>query len=125
MRPRHEIPTHLGVEDKAFYGLTARQVMYLMVGLSAGYALWNAWPHLPLALHAGLSAVPLVLGLIFALIRPHGRGLDAWAFVALHYLALPKLSVWRPGDYGSGGHEPSQPGWEELTPQLSWREETP
>ena len=125
MRHRHEIPTHLGIEDKAFYGLTARQVMYLIVGLSASYALWNHWPHLPLLLHAGLSTIPLLLGLTFALVRPHGRGLDAWAFVALHYLAMPKLSVWRPGERRSDGGELSQPGWEELTPQLSWREETP
>ena len=124
MPQRHEIPTHLGVEDKAFYGLTARQVMYLIVGLSAGYALWNALPHLPLLVHGGLSAIPLVLGLIFALVRPHGRGLDAWAFVALHYLALPKVSVWRPDERGSDGRDPSQPAWEELTPQLSWREKT-
>ena len=30
-RRRHEIPTHLNVEDKAFVGLSVRQLMNLIV----------------------------------------------------------------------------------------------
>ena len=33
---RHEIPTHLNAEDRAFYGLTARQLMWLTVGCAGG-----------------------------------------------------------------------------------------
>ena len=51
---RHEIPTHLDVEDRAFYGLTARQVMWLTVGCAGGYGLWAQWPDLP----AGHCASP-------------------------------------------------------------------
>ena len=53
-RHRHEIPTHLNVEDKAFYGFSARQVMYVTVGLSGSYALWNQWPGVPLLLRLTL-----------------------------------------------------------------------
>ena len=41
---RHEIPTHLNVEDRAVYGLSVRQLTYLVVGSSGGYQLWSAWP---------------------------------------------------------------------------------
>ena len=34
---RHEIPTHLNVEDKAFAGLTMRQLMTAAVGLGLAY----------------------------------------------------------------------------------------
>ena len=90
---RHEIPTHLNVEDKAFYGLTARQVMLLIAGASSGYGLWNQWPDLPMALRIALAVSCLVLAAAIAFVRPYGRGLEEWAFVALHYLTLPKTSV--------------------------------
>jgi hypothetical protein len=34
---RHEIPTHLNVGDKAFVGLTMRQLMTVAVGLGLSY----------------------------------------------------------------------------------------
>jgi hypothetical protein len=34
---RHEIPTHLNVEDKAFAGLTMRQLMTVAIGLAVAY----------------------------------------------------------------------------------------
>ena len=60
-RRRHEIPTHLNVEDKAFVGLSVRQLMNLIVGLSTAYALWNDWPDLPLPVRAGLAVVCLLV----------------------------------------------------------------
>jgi hypothetical protein len=122
-RQRHEIPTHLDVEDRAIYGLTIRQVMYLTVGAAGGYGLWNQWPGLAQPLCALLVAVPVVLALIFALFRPAGRPLDEWIFVVFHHLALPKRSVWRVrepdgADWSSGGA-----CWEELRPELAWQEE--
>ncbi len=123
MTRRHEIPTHLNVEDRAFYGLTIRQVMYLIVGGAGGYELWNQWPALPLVIRALLVAPPLLLALIVALVRPRGRSLDEWFFVALHYAAAPKLSVWRPHEPESENRHRDEAGWEELTPQIAWREE--
>lgn len=122
MPPRHEIPTHLDVEDRAFYGLTIRQVMELTVGAAGGYSLWNQWPDLLIPIRATLVAGPLVLALTFALLRPAGRPLDEWIFIALHHLALPKRTVWRvreldSADWHSGGID-----WEELKPELAWQE---
>lgn len=123
MPRRHEIPTHLNVEDRAIYGLTIRQVMYLTVGGAGGYALWNQWPDLPLALRGAIVVPCLLLAVIVALIRPFGRGLDEWLFVALHHLAVPKASVWRPREPDTSPIHETDGGWEELTPALLWKEE--
>jgi len=120
---RHEIPTHLNVEDRAFYGLTIRQVMYLTVGGAGAYALWNQWPALPLVMR-GVLVVPIViLALTFALVRPAGRSLDEWVFIALHHVATPEVSVWRPRDPDLVAWDTSGTEWEELKPQLAWQEE--
>ncbi|MBV9279174.1 MAG: PrgI family protein [Chloroflexi bacterium] len=119
---RHEIPTHLDVEDRAFYGLTIRQVMYLTVGGSCAYALWTQWPALPLVLRGAMVAPIVILALVFALVRPAGRGLDEWAFVALHHLGTPKVSTWRPREPDLSAWDMPGSEWEELKPQLAWRE---
>jgi hypothetical protein len=117
---RHEIPTHLSVEDKAFYGLTARQVMLLIAGTSSGYGLWNQWPDLPMPLRIGLAASCVVLASAIAFVRPYGRGLEEWAFVALHYLTLPKTSVWRPREIDVNESNEAETTWAELTPRIRW-----
>jgi hypothetical protein len=120
---RHEIPTHLNVEDKAFFGLAVRQVMVLTVGLSAGYGLWTGWPELPVALRGGLALVGLSIAVILALVRPCGRGLEDWLFVVLHYHRTPRIAVWRPrepvGDAGGG-----EDAWAASAPALAWKEES-
>jgi hypothetical protein len=96
---RHEIPTHLGVRDKLVLGLSARQVMVVLAGLAAAHATWTRLGDLPwLPLPARLAAACAVVALFasVAVIRPQGRGLDAWAFALARYAALPKFSVWRP-----------------------------
>lgn len=117
---RHEIPTHLNVEDKAFYGLTARQVMVLIAGASSGYGLWNQWPALPMALGIGLVVSCVVLAAAIAFVRPHDRGLEEWAFVALHYVTLPKTSVWRPRDIADNHRHEAGTSWAELSPRIQW-----
>jgi hypothetical protein len=123
MTRRHEIPTHLNVEDRAFYGLTIRQVMYLTVGASGGYELWNQWPGLPLVIRALLVAPALLLALVFALVRPHGRSLDEWLFVALHHAAVPKVSVWQPRELKPDSRHLESAGWQDLAPQITWQGE--
>ena len=114
-RWRHEIPTHLDVQDKAFCGLSVRQVLYLTSGVAASYGLWQQAAGLPGGLRLGLTAACLLLVAAVALVRPGGRGLEEWTFVALHYAAVPKAAVWRPRApapelwrRGAGGD-----GWEE------------
>ncbi len=124
-RRRHEIPTHLNVEDKAFLGLSARQLMNLIVGLSTAYAIWNDWPSLPIPVRAGLAGASLILAIVLTLARPGGRPLEEWAFVALHYLATPRLSVWRPREPDVAEWRPSHGAWEELDARLSWQPGAP
>ncbi len=117
---RHEVPTHLNVEDKAFYGLTARQVMVLIAGASSGYGLWNQWPAVPMALRIGLAVSCLVIASAIAFVRPYGRGLEEWAFVAVHYLTLPKTSVWRPSEIDVTTPNAAETSWAELSPRINW-----
>ena len=120
-RRRHEIPTHLNVEDKAFIGLSVRQLMNLIVGLSTAYAIWNDWPGLPLPVRAAMAGACLIVALALTLIRPGGRPLEEWAFVALHYVATPKTSVWRPREPDPAAWRPGLGAWEELDARLSWQ----
>jgi hypothetical protein len=120
---RHEIPTHLGVEDKAYFGLSVRQVMVLTIGGSAAYALWNQWPDATMALRIGLAAATVLLSAILALVRPNGRGLEEWAFAALHYAAIPKMTVYRPQEPRIEGRRHLAAGWAEITPDLQWEED--
>jgi hypothetical protein len=120
-RRRHEIPTHLNVEDKAFAGLSVRQLMNLIVGVSTAYSIWNAWPGLTLVLRGGLAGACLIVALILTLVRPGGRPLEQWAFVGLHYIATPKLSVWRPREPDPADWQLGQGSWEEMDARVAWK----
>ena len=96
---RHEIPTHLDVQDKVLFGLTTRQTMHLLLGLAAAAAVWTHLPSselVPVAVRFAAVAVCLCAALVAALVRPHGRGIEEWAVVVLRYAATPRRSVWRP-----------------------------
>ena len=95
MSQRHEIPTHLNVADKAFGGLTMRQLLSAAIGLALAY---GAASDLPLLLAGRLvvAAVVLVATLLLVLWRPAGRPLEDWVFVLLRYQAMPRVAVWRP-----------------------------
>lgn len=95
MNERHEIPTHLNVADKAFGGLTMRQLLSAAIGLALAY---GAASDLPLLLAGRLvvAAVVLVATLLLVLWRPAGRPLEDWVFVLLRYWAVPRVAVWRP-----------------------------
>ncbi len=84
--------------------LTVRQTLYLCIGLSLSYGLWQQLgaPGLlhtlgmaVLPLRVFLSALPTGFALLCALLRPAQRPLEEWTFVALRYLSLPKAAVWR------------------------------
>ncbi len=121
-RHRHEIPTHLNVEDKAFFGLSVRQAMELTVGLSTSYWLWNQWPGSAPGLRLGLAGACLVSALALALVRPAGRGLEEWAFVLLHYALTPRASVWWPAALDEAAESPTGGVWEEIAPGIAWQE---
>lgn len=92
---RHEIPTHLNVEDKAFAGLTMRQLMTAAVGLGLAYGVASELP-LPMAMRLAFAGVVLVAVAVMAVWRPAGRPMEDWAFVLLRYWSIPRVAVWRP-----------------------------
>ena len=108
---RHEIPTHLDVQDRVILGLSARQTMLLMVGLAATYAAWShlsVLPYLPTGVSVAAATACLLLTAAAVLVRPHGRGAEDWTFVLLRYAALPKTAAWRrPGDRPGTGSIPA------------------
>ncbi|RJQ07839.1 MAG: PrgI family protein [Dehalococcoidia bacterium] len=94
---RHEIPTHLNTADRAFLGLTMRQLLSAAVGLALAYGATSDLP-LPLALRLVAAAVVLVATLVLVFWRPAGRPAEEWAFVVLRFWATPRVAVWRPRD---------------------------
>jgi hypothetical protein len=91
---RHEVPTHLNIQDKAFAGLTMRQLMVAMIGLAFAYAAVSEAPF-PLPVRLVLGAAVLLATGAAALWQPAGRSLEDWAFVLLRYASLPRVVVWR------------------------------
>lgn len=91
---RHEVPTHLNIEDKAFAGLTMRQLMVAIIGLAIAYSVMSEAP-LPLALRLGAGATVLLVTAAVSFWQPAGRSLEDWAFVLLRYVSLPRVVVWR------------------------------
>lgn len=112
---RHEIPTHLEVEDKILGTLTVRQLLFLAVGLSLSYGLWgllhqlavSPGHHLPIVAQIALAAIPALCTLVLALAEPGGRPLEEWLLAIARYAGQPKVCIWRPladeeGDEGDG-----------------------
>lgn len=92
---RHEIPTHLNVEDKAFAGLTMRQLMTAAVGLGLAYGVASELP-LPMPVRLVAAGVVMIAVAVMAVWRPAGRPMEDWTFVLLRYWAVPGVAVWRP-----------------------------
>jgi PrgI family protein len=98
---RHEIPTHLEVEDKILGSLTVRQLLFLAVGVSLSYGLWgllrHASPaHLPLIAAILLAAIPALCTLVLALVQPGGRPFEEWLLTLVRFATLPHVCLWRP-----------------------------
>lgn len=91
---RHEVPTHLNIEDKAFAGLTMRQLMVAIIGLALAYSAMSEAP-LPLAVRLAAGATVLLVTAAVSLWQPAGRSLEDWAFVLLRYDSIPRVVVWR------------------------------
>lgn len=119
MAMRHEIPTHLAVEDRVLGGLTMPQLLALLCGLCAAYALWQGCPAALARVRPALAGASLAGGAAVALLRPHGRGLLSWALVLARYLALPRVSVWRPC-HAPVPEDAADQQWPALAPRLAW-----
>ena len=99
-RPRHQIPTGLAVEDRFIsygaFSLSFRQLLVLVSGSAAGYGLWKGQDGLPLALRAGLAALPPLAAALVALVQPAGRPVEQWLFVLARYRRARVPALWRP-----------------------------
>ena len=97
-------PTHLNVEDKVVFGLTARQFLYVLVGSSASYSLWEQAPALGDAAARGdgrrsASARPSPSPCW----RPADRPLEEWLAAACVYAGSPGRATWQPREPIAGG----------------------
>jgi hypothetical protein len=120
MTRHHEVPTHLSVEDRVLFGLTARQFLYVLVGSSASYALWDQTLWLGDALRVASVAASLAVTLAFALVRPADRALEEWLAAALVYWATPRRATWQPAEPSAAEWRPAGASWQELAPSLAW-----
>jgi hypothetical protein len=123
MIKHHEVPTHLDVVDKVLLGLSVRQFLYLLVGSSACYTLWEQSAGLAAPLRVALVAVSACVTLAFALLRPAERPLEEWLIAALAYAASPRQSTWQPREPHRSDWHPASGGWQELAPSLAWAED--
>ena len=116
----YELPTHLQVEDQLIAGLTARQLLRLVIGASLAYGVWDQVIWLPPEVRLALAAVLAVIGVLFALLRPGGRPADQWLLAGLLFVVLPRRLVWRPGAVLLRKLPREQPGWAELELHPEW-----
>lgn len=75
----HEVPTHLEVEDKSFFGLTMSQFVTLVIGLTLAAVLYNYglfW--LPQLARLAISGVIALLIILSVLVRPGGKAISDW-----------------------------------------------
>jgi PrgI family protein len=99
------VPTHLQMPDQVLMlwslGLSARQLLLLLVGCGLGGTLFQ---HLAVLGHSGmpgevlrllLSLPPFLLSLLLAWYQYVGRYLEVWLVVLMRYQFRPKRYLWR------------------------------
>lgn len=122
---QHEIPTHLNVQDKLIFGLTMRQFLYLLVGCSIAYSLWEQMAGAPSPLRIGLSTLCLLIAAALALVQPFDRPLEEWLLAGVVYASRPRIATWQPIEPLVTDWRPAAAGWQELAPDLVWAEDEP
>ena len=102
---KHIVPTHLNLPDTVLtvwsFGLSARQLLLLLVGGGIGGTLWQHLAALAHFLIAGqvlrglLALLPFLLVCVLACYQHAGRYLEVWLLVLLHSHLRPKRYLWR------------------------------
>ena len=118
---RHEIPTHLDVEDKILGPLTSKDAVTLLVGASVAYGVGTSQT-LPSPTRLELAGVITLDARLFALLKIQGRPLEEWLLATLVYLGQPRRSVWKPrvSDVAKP-HPTTRPGWYPYRPTPHWQ----
>jgi hypothetical protein len=96
----HKVPTHMSLPDKVVFGLTARQLLLLLIGCSLGY---NIWLHLGVletlalpgqVLRMAITLIPAGAAAVLALISVADRPLEVWLLVLVRYWQRPRVYLW-------------------------------
>ena len=101
MPKKEEFPTFLNEQPTIIFGRTGRQLLIIVIGIVGGTLLWSAlvsvqnnigWQ----VLTGVLTAIPVLISLVIALIPVADRGMEEWLFVWLMYVTLPRVYLYVP-----------------------------
>ena len=101
MQATYKVPTHMSLPDKVVFGLTARQLLLLLIGCSLGYNLWlhlgalEALALIGQVLRIGMALIPVAIAATLALISVADRPLEVWLLVLVRYWQRPQVYLWR------------------------------
>ena len=116
----YELPTHLQVEDQLIAGLSARQLVRLMVGASLAYGAWDQATWLAHDLRVIVALLIAAVGALFALVQPSHRPLDQWLLAGLLFILLPRRLAWQAGVVNARPWSHQQVAWAELELEPAW-----
>jgi len=105
------------------FGLTMRQFLYVLVGCSTAYGLWEQAIDAPSALRVAVSVSCVLIAVALALLCPLGRPLEEWLLAGVLYAASPRCSRWQPREPDLADWRPAGAAWQELAPDLAWADE--
>ena len=97
----HKVPTHMSLPDKVVFGLTARQLLLLLIGCSLGYNLWlhlgalETFALIGQVLRIAITLIPAGVAAALALISIADRPLEVWLLVLVRYWQRPRVYLWR------------------------------
>ncbi|HET7467028.1 MAG TPA: hypothetical protein VFL29_10185 [Candidatus Dormibacteraeota bacterium] len=90
---RARVPLDVDLEDRLLYGLTPARLMYVVLALLAGFALWSAhW--MPGFVRGPLAAVVVAGGGVAAWGRWRGRAADAWLVDLVRFVGATQRIHW-------------------------------
>ncbi len=97
----HKVPTHMSLPDKVVFGLTAQQLLLLLIGCSLGYNLWlhlgalETFALIGQVLRIAITLIPAGVAAALALISIADRPLEVWLLVLVRYWQRPRVYLWR------------------------------
>ena len=103
MPKKEEFPTFLNEQPTIIFGRTGRQLLIMVMGLVGGSGLWSALKDIRpgigwMVLTWTLTAIPILISLVVALVPVAERGLEEWFFVWLFYCITPSLYLYIPAE---------------------------
>ncbi|MDQ6673256.1 MAG: PrgI family protein [Chloroflexota bacterium] len=116
----YELPTHLQVEDQLIAGLSARQLLRLVICASLAFGIWDQVRWLPDEVRLAVTLVVAAIGLLFALLQPGGRAFEQCLLAGLLFVMLPRRRTWHPGAAPLRPPSRAKADWAELELHPEW-----